>query len=82
MARKTSKMAGLRLLAAKPGTCEECATAHAPEQPHNQQSLFYQYHFYGRHGRWPVWKDALEHCAPEVKKFWTLELAKHGVVVE
>lgn len=43
------------LLPPPKGTCPECAINHAPELPHNQQSLFYQYSFYGKHGRWPTW---------------------------
>ena len=39
------------LLPAPKGTCPECAVKHDPDQPHNQQSLFYQYHFYHEHGR-------------------------------
>lgn len=74
-------LGGCQLLPPKPGTCAECAVAHAPEQPHNQESMFYQNNFYGKHGRWPTWKDALEHCSPEVKARWTLELKAHGVEV-
>lgn len=65
-----------------PGCCAECAVKHEPTQPHNQQSLFYQYSFREKHGRWPTWKDAMEHCAPEVKAAWIAALAKHGVEVE
>ncbi len=76
------KPAGFTLLPAPAGTCQECAVKHQPEQPHNQQSLFYQYHFYGQHGRWPTWTDALAHCTPEVRQVWVECLAKHGVTVE
>ena len=62
-----------------PGTCPECAVAHAPEQPHNQQSLTYQYKFYDQYGRWPTWDDALAHCPPGVKAYWIEELAKRGI---
>lgn len=63
------------------GTCPECATKHEPEQPHNQQSLAYQYKFYDQHGRFPTWKDAMEHCTDEIKTFWVEELKKHGIEV-
>lgn len=63
------------------GQCAECATDHPPEYPHNQQSLYYQYMFYEKHGRWPTWVDALAHCTPEVRAMWVEELAKHGVKV-
>ena len=69
------------LLKTPPGTCPECAVAHPPEQPHNQQSLAYQYDFFGKHGRWPTWADAIAHCDEQTKKAWTEELAKHGITV-
>lgn len=65
----------------KEGQCQECAVEHDPALPHNQQSLFWQYHFMERNGRWPTWADAMAHCSPEMKAFWIEELAKHGVVV-
>ena len=64
------------------GTCPECAVAHDPEQPHNRDSLAYQYKFYDKHGRWPTWADAMAHCTPEIKEFWTKELNKRGVKIE
>lgn len=63
------------------GTCPECAVKHDPAQPHNQQSLAYQYKFYDQHGRWPTWTDALAHCAHEVQEQWKIELRKHGVKI-
>lgn len=70
-----------KLLPAPPGTCPECAVDHAPEQPHNQQSLFYQYSFYEKNGRWPTWEDAMAHCADGIKGFWKTELRKRGVEI-
>jgi hypothetical protein len=67
------------MLPAKPGTCPECAVKHEPEQPHNQQSLFYQYKFYNEHGRWPTWQDAMSHCSEEVKLLWRSELKVLGI---
>jgi len=72
---------GFHLMPAKPGTCPKCAGAHDPTEPHNQQSLYYQYHFYADHNRWPTWDDAMDHCTKEVQQFWIEELAKHGVAV-
>lgn len=71
-------MAGLTLLPCKPGVCQECAVDHPPEAPHNQQSLYYQYKFYGQHGRWPTWKDAIAHCDETTKGFWESELKRRG----
>lgn len=42
---------GMTLLGKTPeGTCPECAVKHSPEQPHNRDSLAYQYKFYDKHG--------------------------------
>ena len=62
-----------------PGTCPECAVAHDPAQPHNRDSLYYQYNFYDEHGRWPTWADAMEHCTQEIKDFWIQALRERGV---
>lgn len=69
------------MLPAAPNTCEQCAVTHAPEMPHNAQSLFYQYHFYAQHQRWPNWTDAMSHCTPEMQAHWIAELNKAGVDV-
>ena len=74
-------LGGFALLPPAPGKCQECAVDHDASQPHNQQSLFYQYHFYGDKGRWPTWADAMAHCSPEVKEQWTKILKEHGVTV-
>lgn len=64
-----------------PGSCPECAVAHAPDQPHNRDSLCYQYKFYDAHGCCPTWADAMAHCSPEVKAVWAEELKKLGVAI-
>lgn len=64
------------------GTCPECAVAHSVEQPHDKQSIFYQYKFYNEHGRSPTWKDAMEHCTKEIKEYWIIELKSVGVNIE
>jgi len=69
------------LLPAAPGTCPKCAVKHEPEQPHNQQSLYWQYRFYHEHGRWPKWSNAMSHCSEEVKAFWTNALKEEGIEV-
>lgn len=70
------------ILPAPEGTCPDCATRHEPEQPHNAQSMHYQYTFYGREGRWPTWNDALAHCPENVRKFWVKELIARGVCLD
>lgn len=74
--------AKVMMLPAAPGKCQECAVDHPPEQPHNAQSMFYQYKFYNEHGRWPNWKDAMKHCKPAMRKQWTGHLEKMGVDVK
>lgn len=72
------KPSGMMLMPAAPGTCEHCAVAHPPDQPHNKDSLFYQMRFHGEHGRWPVWADAVAHCAEPVRAAWERELRARG----
>lgn len=63
---------------ADPLACPMCAKRHPPEQPHNAQSLHYQYSFYAEHNRWPTWKDAVAHCAEPIRHAWEAELRKGG----
>lgn len=62
--------------------CQICAVKHDPGQPHNAQSFYYQMAFYTDHGRWPTWKDAMEHCTEDVRENWTTQLVALGVDVE
>lgn len=64
----------MMLLPPREGTCPICAIAHEPEQPHNCQSLYYQYRFFGVRGRWPTWADAVAHCEPATREIWEREL--------
>jgi hypothetical protein len=59
-------------------TCQVCATKHDPLLPHNAQSLYYQYAFYGALGRWPTWADAASHCDEAMIKAWREQLEKLG----
>ena len=63
-----------------PDACQTCGRrpAHAPGEPHDAQSLYYQYTFYGEHGRWPTWKDAMAHCSDSMKHAWEHELRAGG----
>jgi hypothetical protein len=58
------------LVPAAPGTCPVCAVEHDTRNPHNKDSLYYQYRFFGLYGRWPTWADALAHCSTEVREAW------------
>ena len=75
------KVGSFRLMPCASDVCQECAVDHPASQPHNQQSLYYKYHFYAEHGRWPTWADAMAHCSDDVKAIWTDELRKRGVEV-
>jgi hypothetical protein len=55
-----------------------CATAHEPELPHNQQSLFYGMRFRMEHGRDSTWADACAHCTPTMRANWKRELNEIG----
>jgi len=76
-----NKTGSMVLMPAAPGTCQECATKHEPKMPHNQQSLFWLVRFKMKHGRTPTWKDAMAHCASEMRSAWIDELLKRGVKV-
>lgn len=69
---------GAFMLPPAPDVCQECAHKHEPDQPHNAQTMYYQYRFANEHGRWPTWKDAVAHCAPEVQAVWKEALEKAG----
>lgn len=60
----------LMLLPPAPGTCPVCAHPHAASQPHNAESIYYQYRFKFLRGRWPTWADALAHCTPTARRLW------------
>ena len=79
---KEISVTDMTILPAKKGTCPVCATKHEPEFPHNKDSIFYQMSFYQKNGRWPTWKDAMEHCTEEMKAAWKNELKLNGVEVE
>jgi hypothetical protein len=66
------------ILPPKPGTCAVCGVKHVPDQAHNAQSMYYQYAFYGEHGRWPTWADAIAHCSEPMQKVWKDALTASG----
>jgi hypothetical protein len=67
------------LLPPDPNVCQQCAVVHEKGQPHNQESLHWQYYFYFENGRWPTWDDALAHCSEQVKLIWWNELNRYGI---
>lgn len=69
---------GMMMLPPAKGLCQECATEHRPEQPHNRASLYYQIYFYNKYNRYPTWADAMQHCTAEVKAVWEEGLKEIG----
>ena len=69
------------LMPPAPDVCQECAVKHDPMMPHNRDSLYYQYAFYAKNGRWPTWADAMAHCPEEIKGYWTDALMEKGIDV-
>ena len=61
-----------------PNVCQICGRDHEPDQPHDRQKLQYQYWFYQENGRWPTWKDAMDHCAQSTKADWEKALKNVG----
>ena len=76
--KETPSNGTMMMLPAKEGTCEWCATIHDESQPHNAQSLFYQYRFYNEHNRWPTWTDAMAHGSTSNQNYWKIELERLG----
>lgn len=73
----------MMLLPPAAGHCQQCAVKHDPAQPHNQQSLYWQFWFtmtYPELERSPTWADAMEHCTPTVRDHWITELIRLGQV--
>lgn len=64
------EVGGFKVLPPPPDACQVCATEHDPAQPHNKQSLYYQFIFNAENGRSATWKDAMDHCTDEVKAAW------------
>ena len=77
-----TKVGGFTLLPCAKDVCQECAVKHEHWQAHNQQSMYYQYHFYGQYGRWPTWTDAIAHCPPSIQKQWIEQLALKDIKAE
>lgn len=72
----------MTLLPPHPDACQVCAVRHAPEEPHNPQSLYWATKCQMEGKPQPTWEEALAHCAPEVRERWVAALAEHGVTVQ
>jgi hypothetical protein len=80
---KTTNLGGFTLLRppVQEGQCPECHAFHDATEPHDNQSLFWQFNFREKHGRWSTWEDAMAHCTPEVRAMWISELGLLGIIV-
>ncbi len=72
-------MEEIKVRAPLPGTCPECAVKHDERDPHDLESLYYQYRFYKQNGRLPTWADAMRHCSPITQAAWAEKLEKRGI---
>lgn len=72
----------LQMLPPAPHLCQCCAVDHPEKQPHNAQSLYYQYWFAASNHRKPTWADAMAHCTEEVKAPWLAQFAKCGIDID
>jgi hypothetical protein len=76
--KETHKPMAWNVLPPAADKCQVCAVKHAPSEPHDAQSLYYQMTFNGMIGRAPTWADAIAHCDDGVKRAWGAELRKMG----
>jgi hypothetical protein len=71
----------MMLLPPAPGFCQVCAGDHAPEEPHNPQSLYWATANEMKGLPAPTWEDALAHVEPELRARWVAALAERGIQV-
>lgn len=67
------------MLPPAPHLCQVCAVEHDEEQPHNAQSIYYQYWFTATNKRQLTWSDAMAHCSDEVKAPWLAQFSLCGI---
>lgn len=67
--KKTSP-SEMTLLPPHPAACQECGRKHLEDEPHDPNSLYYQVAFHRKHGRYPDFLDAMEHCSYQTKAIW------------
>lgn len=60
-----------------PGACKVCATFHAPDLPHDRDSLYFVIQFRRRYKRFPTWDDAMAHCDTATRKAFCAERGIH-----
>lgn len=74
-------MARWTLLPPAPDACQVCAGRHAPEEPHNPQSLYWATARSMQGLPSPTWEDALEHVDDGMHAHWRAALGERGVVI-
>lgn len=67
-----------KLLPPPEGHCRICAIRHAPDMPHNADTVFYQMRFLLRYKRDGTWADAIAHCEPHVQAAWKNAIEDRG----
>jgi len=73
---------GMRFPKPPPDHCQVCAAKHNPDDVHNAGGLFYQYHFFEKHLRWPTWRDAMAHCSQERKDQLEAQFKEKGFDID
>lgn len=79
---QNQNMEEIKVVPPSPGACPICATTHAPEEPHDRDSLYYQNWFRRKHKRFPTWEDAMNHCTEDVKRKFAKKLERRGIIIE
>lgn len=74
-------MSAWRLVPPAPDACQICAARHAPEQPHNPESLYWATKRALAGEPRPTWRDALAHVDEPLRRSWIAALKGRGVVV-
>lgn len=75
-------LSSMQLLPPAPDVCQVCAVGHAPEEPHNPQSLFWQTARTMEGKPAAGWEEALAHCSQEMRESWINALGLKGVEVD
>lgn len=69
------------LLPPPPDACQVCARKHAPTEPHDAHSIFWQTARRIEGLPAATWDDALAHVSDAMHRAWRAELLKRGIVV-
>lgn len=70
------------LLPPAPGACQVCAADHAPEQPHNPDSLYWATAREIAGEGPPTWELGMAHCSADMREWWIGKLEERGVKID